>query len=391
VTPDAAKQRLDLAMMDRALREARKGRPSPNPHVGAVVARGATIVSVGHHERCGEAHAEAMALALAGARARGATLYVTLEPCNHFGRTGPCTEAIMAAGIARVVVGCEDIAPHVPGSSARLRRAGIEVELGVRRKQAGAMVADFYKLRLHKQPYVVLKAAITLDGRLAARSGDSKWITGEAARREAHRMRAAADAVLVGVSTVLADDPELNVRLVRGQNPLRVVLDSRLRTPANSKLARVRGDSRTLIFHGPSAPAKRRAQLRQRGVELCQIPVDAAGRLRLRSVLRELGKREVMRLLVEGGARVHGALLDAGLVDEVALFVAPRILGDAAAIPLADGKPKTRLSAAIGLESLEVRRVGEDVLLQGRLKSPASKDATSALLRINSRRATRTR
>jgi diaminohydroxyphosphoribosylaminopyrimidine deaminase/5-amino-6-(5-phosphoribosylamino)uracil reductase len=365
----AAPSELDLAMMARALREARKGRPSPNPHVGAVVARGATIVSVGHHDRCGGPHAEVVALGRAGGRARGATLYVTLEPCNHHGRTGPCTEAIIAAGIARVVAGCADPAPHVPGGRQKLRRAGIAVEIGVHRVQAEAVVADFTKLIVHGLPFVTLKAAVTLDGKLATRRGDSKWITAEPARREAHRMRASSDAVLVGVSTVLADDPELNVRLVRGVNPLRVVLDTHLRTPASSKLATTSASLRTLIFHGPGATRSRRSALEQRGVVLVETPVDRDGRLRLRNVLRELARRDVMRLLVEGGSRVHGAFLDAGLADRAAVFVAPRILGDAGATSLADGKARARIDQAFALRDLRVRRFGDDLLFEGALGS----------------------
>jgi diaminohydroxyphosphoribosylaminopyrimidine deaminase/5-amino-6-(5-phosphoribosylamino)uracil reductase len=354
-------------MMARALREARKGTPSPNPHVGAVITRGKRIIAVGHHDRCGGPHAEIDALRRAGARARGATLYVTFEPCNHYGRTGPCTEAIVAAGIARVVVGCADPAPHKAGSRARLRRAGIEVEIGVRNIEAQALIADFAKHMLHKLPYVTLKAAVTLDGRTAARSGESKWITSEAARREAHRMRASSDAVLVGIETVLHDDPELSVRMVRGQNPLRVVLDSRLRTPERSKLARVTPELRTLIFHGPRASRRKREALRARGVELHEIGLDARGRLRLRDVLRELARRDVVRLLVEGGSRVHGALLEADLVDRVAVFVAPRLLGDAGALPLADRGRALSLAQALAVESLQVRRLGPDLLIEGEL------------------------
>jgi diaminohydroxyphosphoribosylaminopyrimidine deaminase/5-amino-6-(5-phosphoribosylamino)uracil reductase len=365
VKEQAGSSRIDAAMMARAVREARKGRPSPNPHVGAVVARGGTLISVGHHERCGGPHAEIVALQRAGARARGATLYVTFEPCNHHGRTGPCTEAILAAGVARVVVGCADPAPHVPGSSRKLRRAGVEVQIGVLGAQAQSLIADFATFMLERRPHVTLKAALTLDGRLAARSGDSKWITAEPARREAHRMRAAADAVLVGVSTVLADDPELTVRLARGRDPLRVVLDTRLRTPASSKLARSAADHRTLIFHGPGASPRRKRDLAARGVALCEVPLGKKGRLRLTSVMRELWRRDVVRLLVEGGSQVHGAFLDAGLADRAALFLAPRILADAQALPFANGARKLALADAFSLEDATVRRVGADFLVEG--------------------------
>jgi diaminohydroxyphosphoribosylaminopyrimidine deaminase/5-amino-6-(5-phosphoribosylamino)uracil reductase len=293
---------------------------------------------------------------------------VTLEPCNHYGRTGPCTEAVIASGVSRVVVGCADPTPHVRGGRRKLRRAGIEVEVGVRQEAAEALIADFEKLMLRRLPYVVLKAAVTLDGKLATRNGDSKWITSEAARKEVHRMRARANAVLVGVSTALADDPELNVRLVRGPNPLRVVLDTRLRLPVKSKLARVSPERRTLVFHGPKAAVSRRRRLQRCGVELCEVPLDARGRLRLLPVLRELARRDVMRLLVEGGGRVHAAFLEQGLADRAAVFIAPRILGDAKALSLADGKPKRRMSEALELSCAEVRRFGPDILVDGRIR-----------------------
>lgn len=360
---------LDARFMTQALREAHKGHPSPNPHVGAVLVRGGKVIAVGHHPRAGGPHAEVVVLRKAGKRARGATLYVTLEPCNHYGQTPPCTEAIIAADVARVVAGCPDPLPHVQGSTARLRRAGIAVHSGVCRQAAQELIADFKKFRVRKLPYVTLKAAITLDGRLATRSGDSKWITSKAARRHVHAMRAQSDAVLVGVGTALADNPELNVRLARGPNPLRVVLDTRLRLPLQSKLAKVKPSLRTLVFHGPRADKRRRSALLAKGVELVQIPVDRHGRLRLPAMLRELARRDVVRLLVEGGSQVHGAFLDAGLVDRAALFVAPRLLADADALPLASGKARLRMAHAIELESPTVQRFGPDILVEGPIQS----------------------
>jgi diaminohydroxyphosphoribosylaminopyrimidine deaminase/5-amino-6-(5-phosphoribosylamino)uracil reductase len=367
-----AHEKLDTRMMRRALRAAERGDPSPNPHVGAVVARGTEIISVGYHARCGGPHAEVVALQLAGKRARGATLYVTFEPCNHHGRTPPCTEAILAAGIARVVVGCEDPAPHVPGSSRRLRRNGVEVVLGVERERARWLIADFEKFMLHRMPYVTLKAAVTLDGRLAARGGDSKWITGERARKHAHQLRAKSDAVLVGVGTVLADDPELTVRLVRGRNPMRVVLDSRLRTPLRSKLVQSADQVRTVIFHAKAASAAKARALTKAGIELVEVPATRGGGLNLRRVLRELAKRDVVRLLVEGGAQVHGALLDAGLVDRAAIWVAPKLLGDARAVPLAQGKGRRLIAQAWQLHAPRIERHGDDVLFTGDLDHVAT-------------------
>lgn len=357
----------DHALMGRALEEAQKGRPSPNPHVGAVIATpDGACIAVGHHERAGGDHAEVDALRAAGDRARGATLYCTLEPCNHFGRTPPCTDAILAAGIARVVIGARDPKPHVPGAIAKLEAAGVEVRAGVREEETRALVADFARHIETGLPYVILKAAVTLDGRTATRTGDSKWITGEAARAEAHRMRDRADAVLVGAGTVRADDPALTVRHVDGQDPVRVVLDTHLGTPPDAALVRHGSSAPTWILHGPGVAAERRAALASPGVELIEVPL-AGGRIDLDAALRELGRRDVVRLLVEGGPTVHGALLDAGHVAAVAVFVAPVLLGDPAARPLAEGGPVARIADAARLVAPRIRTFGVDVLIEGEL------------------------
>lgn len=356
--------------MDVALEAALQGRTAPNPRVGAVIARGETLIAVGHHARAGEAHAEVSALRVAGERAHGATLYCTLEPCNHHGRTPPCTDAILAAGIARVVVGCVDPARHGPTSgAARLREAGVEVVLGVREAQARELIEDFACLVMRKRPLVVLKAAVTLDGRIATRTGDSKWITGEAARREAHRLRDRADAVMVGVGTVLADDPRLDVRMVEGRDPIRIVLDTHLRTPASASLVAHGSASPTWIVHGPGGASAARAALAAReGVSLIEAPLGPEGTIDLGWLLAELGRRDVMRLLVEGGGRVHGALLDAGLADRAEIFVAPVVLGDPAARPLAEmASPPTTIASAFRLEDVAVETLGRDVRFRGRI------------------------
>ncbi len=356
----------DVRFMQRALRAAARGRPSPNPHVGAVIVAGGVVVGVGHHAKAGGPHAEIVALVDAGAHARGATLYVTLEPCNHLGRTAPCTEAILATGVARVVIGTRDPAPHAPGGLERLRDAGIELVVGVEERAARRLVSDFAKQITTGIPFVTIKAAVTLDGRIATRSGDSRWITGPEARKHAHRMRDASDAVLVGIGTVLADDPELTVRHVRGRDPLRVVLDSALRTPVTAKLVRHGSAAQTLIFHANDAPAERRAALAALpGVALVELARAPNGTLDLDAVLRELGRRDCVRVLVEGGARLHGALLDAGLVDRVAVFVAPVLLGDSEAVPLARGREIATIADALRLRDVEITRLGDDVLFEG--------------------------
>lgn len=357
----------DRRMMRLALTHAERGRTSPNPHVGAViVGPDGALLATGYHYRAGEAHAEVVALQKIGGRAEGATLYVTLEPCNHYGRTGPCSEAVIAAGLRRVVIGCEDRIPGHGGGARRLAEAGIEVTFGVCREQAEALVADFYKRALRGLPYVTLKAAVTLDGRMATRSGDSRWISSEAARKHAHRMRDRADAIMVGVGTVLADDPALTVRHVRGRDPIRVVLDSELLTPEGAQVVRVASQAPVWIFHAPGVNAARRDALLERGAHLFGVPRGDSG-LDLEAVLRELARREVVRLLVEGGPTLHGGLLDGGLVDRVSVFVAPKLLNDPGGLPLTMGRPRERMGEALALRDTTMRRFGDDVLIEGSL------------------------
>ncbi|MCB9658829.1 MAG: bifunctional diaminohydroxyphosphoribosylaminopyrimidine deaminase/5-amino-6-(5-phosphoribosylamino)uracil reductase RibD [Sandaracinaceae bacterium] len=366
--PDQADQR----HMRRALRLARRGDTSPNPQVGAVLVRDGEVVGEGYHTRAGAPHAEVEALKSAGAAARGATLYVTLEPCNHHGRTPPCTEAVIAAGVSRVVVGALDLHPHVPGSAERLRAAGIVVERGVCGEEAAALVRPFFKHLTTGLPYVCIKAAVTLDGRMATRTFDSKWITSDASRKEAHRLRAESDAVLVGVSTVLADDPRLNVRAVEGRDPLRVVVDTSLRTPVDAAV--LQGEpGATLVLHAADASPARVEALRAAGAVVHDVPRGPSG-LDLGAVLRVLGERNVVRLLVEGGGRVHGSLLDAGLADHASVFVAPIIVGDAAAPAFASGRGSDTMAGSYRIANARVRRRGPDVWMDGPLVKDRSED-----------------
>lgn len=378
---DAERAR-DERMMALALAEARHGRTAPNPHVGALVARGDEVVALGHHRRAGEPHAEIEALRAAGERARGATLYCTLEPCNHHGRTPPCTDAILAAGVARVVIGCADPARHgaITGT-ARLREAGVAVDVGVREAEARALIEDFACLVRSGRPLVVIKAATTLDGRIATRSGDSKWITGEPARRAAHALRDRADAVMVGIGTVLADDPRLDVRHVPGRDPIRIVLDTHLRTPPMARLVAHGSERPTWIVHGPEVSAERREKILEAAgsagrLALIEAPLGESGAIDLRWVLAELGRRDVMRLLVEGGGRLHGALIDAGLADRAEIFVAPLVLGDREGRPLAErARPPTKIADALRLEDLEIEVLGRDVRFGGRFARGTSEAA----------------
>lgn len=353
-------------VMAQAIAEAKRGRPSPNPRVGAALVLDGEIIALGHHARAGEAHAEVDAIRNAPGSVEDATLYVTLEPCNHRGRTGPCTEAILETGIGRVVIGCRDPAPHVPGGIERLNNGGVQVDVGLLEQECTALVADFAKHIKTGLPHVTLKAAVTLDGKIATRTGDSKWITGEAARTEAHRLRDECDAILVGVGTVLADDPALTVRHVSGQDPLRVVLDADLRTPTSAAVLGSSGGSEAgaIIFHAPDADLTRSEALRGAGAELIAVPRHARG-VDVASVLRVLGQRDVVRLLVEGGAQVHGTFLDLGLADRAAIFIAPRVLGDANAISFAAGSGVESIERAWRLVRTEVRSVGSDWLVTG--------------------------
>lgn len=356
----------ERGFMQLALDEARRGRTSPNPRVGAVIVQHGAAIARGYHAAAGQAHAEVAAIRNAERAVAGATLYVTLEPCNHHGRTGPCTEAIIDAGIARVVIGCRDPASHGPGGTERLESAGIEVELGLLEEEATALVADFAKHVTTGLPFVTLKAAVTLDGKIASRSGESKWITGEAARAETHRMRDDADAILVGIGTVLADDPRLTVRHVEGVDPIRVVLDADLRTPPDAAILDPKRESTapTWIFHAEDTDSSRKEALSRPEVELIAVPRDARG-VDLGAVLKALGARDIVRLMVEGGAHVHGSFLDSGLADRAAIFIAPRIMGDAEAISFAAGSAVESVDGSARLVRTEVRAVGTDWLVSG--------------------------
>jgi diaminohydroxyphosphoribosylaminopyrimidine deaminase/5-amino-6-(5-phosphoribosylamino)uracil reductase len=356
----------DREVMAQAIAEAKRGKPSPNPRVGAAIVRDGKVIALGHHAKAGLAHAEVDAIRSANAEVEGATLYVTLEPCNHHGRTGPCTEAILEAGIGRVVIGCRDPAPHVPGAVDSLKAGGVDVEVGLLGQECTALVADFTKHIKTGRPYVTLKAAVTLDGKIATRTGDSKWITGELARAEAHRLREDADAILVGVGTVLGDDPSLTVRHVPGRDPMRVVLDADLRTPAD---AAVLGSTKAqgaavLVFHADDADEDRRQALRRPGVELVPVARHARG-VDVSEVLDVLGSHDVVRLLVEGGAHVHGTFLDLGLADRAAIFIAPRIVGDAGALSFAAGEGVESIEQASRLVRTEIRTLGSDWLITG--------------------------
>ena len=359
--------------MRLALREARRGlgRTSPNPAVGALLVKGGRVVGRGHHVQAGAPHAEVMAIREAGASARGADLYTTLEPCDHVGRTPPCSLAILAAGVRRVFSGSDDPNPRVNGRGIRrLRRAGIEVELGVLREECDALNEPWFRFITTGRPHVTLKVAATLDGRIATASGDSRWVTGPEARDHVHRLRNAVDAVLVGAGTARADDPRLTARLPggRGRDPVRVVLDSRLELPMTGRIFRQRSEAATLVAHVTGTPPSKAP----RGVEYLRCRAQR-GRVDLRDLLLRLGKRGVTTLLVEGGSEVNRSFLEAGLVDQLLLFVAPKIAGGG--IPWLGGEGPARMAEALPVHDLRMRRMGRDLLFSCR---PAPKGARSA-------------
>jgi diaminohydroxyphosphoribosylaminopyrimidine deaminase / 5-amino-6-(5-phosphoribosylamino)uracil reductase len=368
--PTGPDEGADERFMARALELAGQGRGTtrPNPVVGAVVVRGGRVVGEGYHVRAGAPHAEVNALAaVKAAGARGATLYVNLEPCCHTGRTGPCTEAILAAGITRVVVGCPDPNPLVDGRGVeRLRGAGVTVDVGCLEAESQEANRSFATWVREGRPLVTLKAAATLDGFIAdgrpRAEREPVWLTGPEARQEAHAMRAMHDAVLVGSGTVLADDPQLTVRLP-GETaaPLRVVLDGRLRTPPGSK---VLAGARTLVFTKRGAPAAKVRALEAAGAEVVALAAKV-GPLPVTAVLKALAARDIQSVLVEGGSAVHGAFIAAGLVDDVALFFAPKLLGGG--LPIATGKGRG-LPAGLELDGGVIKVLGGDLLVTGRAR-----------------------
>ena len=359
----------DLAYMEMAYGLAGKarGRTSPNPLVGAVVVRGGAVVGHGFHEQAGRPHAEIVALGMAGRRARGATLYLTLEPCVHWGRTPPCVDAVLAAGLRRIVVSAVDPNPLVDGRGIRrLRRAGLEIEVGLLAERNAALNEACLKHVVRRVPFVTLKAALAMDGRIACRTGDSRWISSAAARDYVHLLRGEQDAVLIGSGTLLADDPRLSVRHPGwpGKKALRAVLDRRLRFPASARMLSTPEAGPILVFAGRDAPADRARALRDRGAEVA-LPPGGAGDWTLDGVLAELGRRDVTALLVEGGQAVFTAFVEAGLADKAVLFYAPRLVGGAGAPAFLGGAGADTVARATALRNVRSFGLGGDIVVEG--------------------------
>jgi diaminohydroxyphosphoribosylaminopyrimidine deaminase/5-amino-6-(5-phosphoribosylamino)uracil reductase len=352
--------------MRLALAQARKGqgRTAPNPCVGAVIVRDdGQVVGCGWHRRAGEAHAEVNAIADTGAACAGATLYVTLEPCNHTGRTPPCTRAVLAAGIRRVVIGMADPNPVAAGGADFLRSQGIAVEMGILEQECRQLNRPFIKHSTTGLPWVVMKAGMSLDGRISRVRGQGGPITGPESLRRVHELRNQLDAILIGIGTALIDNPSLTTRLENGRDPLRVILDSQLRLPPEAKMLRQQSNAKTWIFCGLDAPVEQQKKLEQAGAIIHQVNTDQDRRLDLKQVLQHIGKSGLSSVLAEGGAAVHGAFLRAGLVDEACLFVAPCFIGEPGT-PLLTGTAPDMLLTETAAEKL-----GEGILLHGLVRN----------------------
>jgi len=352
------------------LAESARGRTNPNPLVGAVIVKEGRIIGFGAHLKAGEPHAEVHAFRMAGEAAEGATLYVTLEPCSHHGKTPPCAELVVKSKVKRVVVAMEDPNPLVAGrGNSRLRDAGIEVTVGVLEQEAYRLNERFIRNMLSKRPFVVVKTAMTLDGKIAAQTGDSRWITGPEARERVHRLRDEVDGILVGIGTVLADDPELTTRLPEGgRSPIRVVLDSKLRVPETAKVLNT-AEAPTWIVTGPDIDEAKAVRLRERGVQIIAAPATERG-IDLKAMLETLLPLGITHLLVEGGASVNGAFLEEGLIDKVMAFIAPKLVGGSSAPTPYGGTGFAKMADALELRDAVWETYGSDLCLTGYPQRP---------------------
>ncbi|MDA8077982.1 MAG: bifunctional diaminohydroxyphosphoribosylaminopyrimidine deaminase/5-amino-6-(5-phosphoribosylamino)uracil reductase RibD [Nitrospiraceae bacterium] len=361
---DASLIRRTLSIAGRA-----RGRTSPNPLVGAVLVKNGRIIAEGYHKKAGTPHAEVIAIDRAGGKARGSTLYVSLEPCCHKDkRTPPCTRKIIDAGIRRVVIAMKDPNPKVSGRGVEeLEQAGIRVVWGILEQKAMQLNEHYIKHITTGMPFVILKVAMTLDGKIATPEGESRWITGEAARKMVHRLRGSVDAILTAVGTVRADDPSLTCRAAGGRDPLRVVIDPHLETGTSARVFST--PPQTIVVTKASAGAEvKRRELAERGVRTLAYEGD---RVDMSWLMRQLGKMGVTSVMVEGGAALNASCLEGGIVDKVMFFIAPMIIGGRESIPAVGGKNFLRLAEALRLQDAKLKKVGEDFLIEGYLAKPA--------------------
>jgi diaminohydroxyphosphoribosylaminopyrimidine deaminase/5-amino-6-(5-phosphoribosylamino)uracil reductase len=335
--------------------------------VGAILVKDRRVVGSGFHQKAGGPHAEVIAIDAAGNLAKGATLYVTLEPCNHTGRTPPCTAKILKAGIKRVVIAMPDPNPSVAGGGAEfLKRQGIQITNGVCHVQARKLNEAFIKFVSTRRPFVIVKCAATLDGRIATRSGDSKWVTGEQARQFVHQLRHAVDGILVGINTVRSDNPSLTTRLPNGQgiDPVRIILDTRLTIPPEAKLLRLQSDADTILVAGTELASKKYSAFKKDGICVIQSKLKD-NLIDMNALMDQLGAMGITSLLIEGGSRVLASAFKAGIVDKVYFFYAPKILGGDDGIPICSGPGPNRMQQSIRVKKINVRRFGDDVMIEG--------------------------
>jgi diaminohydroxyphosphoribosylaminopyrimidine deaminase/5-amino-6-(5-phosphoribosylamino)uracil reductase len=356
-------------LMDIALELALRGQgyTSPNPMVGAIVVKDGEIVGKGWHRVYGKAHAEVNAIDDAGELAKDADLYVTLEPCNHHGKTPPCTEKILASGIRRVFVAMKDPNPDVKGGgNDYLRSQGIQVISGISETGAEKLNEAFIKYTLSKRPFVILKCAATLDGRIATRTGDSKWVSGELSRKFVHRLRHATDAIMVGIGTIGSDNPMLTTRLEdqAGKDPIRIILDTHLTISEDATVLNLDSQAKTIVVCGPDISPDKKRIIEQKGAMVMLMPLDN-GRVSLDALMLKLGEMRITSLLIEGGAQVIASALNAGIVDKVMFCYAPKILGGDDGVPICRGKGAELMSDCIRLRDIEVRRFEDDVMIVG--------------------------
>ena len=359
--------------MGLALRLAKKGlgRTSPNPVVGAVVVKNGRVIGSGYHRKAGLEHAEIKALIEAGKNARGSTVYVTLEPCSHFGRTPPCTETIIKSGVKRVVSAMKDPNRLNNGKGfEKLRRAGIKVLGGVLEDEARNLNEIFIKYITTKRPFVIAKVAQSIDGKIATKTGRSKWISGEESRRYVHKLRGRVDAVMVGLRAVLKDNPLLTSRSggVNGRQPVKIIVDSKLRTPLKSRIFSRDKTGRVIIATTTKAPEKRIGKFEKMGAEVLVL-AEKNGLVDLKELLGELGKREITSVLVEGGGELIGSLVDEKLIDKFLFFIAPKIIGGRSAVTSVEGEGFSSVEEALVLNNLTYKRIGKDFLIEGYLNA----------------------
>lgn len=366
------KARDEAALMKRAIALARRaeGDTGHYPMVGAIIVKGGRVVGEGYFRKPGEPHAEVHAIRRAGARARGATLVLNLEPCSHHGRTPPCADAVIAAGIKKVVAGMTDPNPLVSGQGfEKLRKAGIEVKAGVMENECRDLNRVFVKFITTRRPYVIMKAAATMDGKIATSRGDSRWVSGQESRKKVHRLRDVCQAVMVGAGTVRADDCRLSARLAgKGRHPRPVIVTTGIDIPVSCRVMKTPAAGGPLIFCTERAPKTRIKKFRDKGAEVVTVRADREGGASLKQVMRELHKKKIASVLLEGGSALFGSALRAGVVDELLLFIAPRLLaGDG--IPITGGKGPLKMAGSIPLREVKVSRVGKDLMVSARVGS----------------------